>query len=232
VSSQLADLRRLAPDGFAAVVADLVRAEWSDAEVVVSPRSPDRAVDVRARRAEGRPVVVHARQYEPHNDLGADVVRDLAAFPSTALVATTGGVTDPAREAAAEAGVELLDGEEFLLRLRERDVEVPPATDEPLPGTVADLAARWPAERRETARAIAATIGDATTAWTVERADRHADLVFDGVARMRFSEAGLLVDVRDGEDWERVVSCPVEGDGEPSGETVRERVRAAVERAR
>lgn len=143
-------LRRLDPEAFAHVVAALARAEWREATGgQVSPPSPERGVDVRVRRAERDPVLLRARQYEAHNDLGPG--RSGTAFP--VLLATTGGVTAAAREAAAEAGVELLDSGEFLVRLRERGIALP---DDPaergVEETVDELAARWPSSLRETAR--------------------------------------------------------------------------------
>lgn len=226
-------LCRLDPEAFAHVVAALARAEWPDAtRVQASPPSPERGVDVRVGREDREPVLLHARQYERHNDLGAEPVRDLSAFPGTTLVATTGGVTSAARETAAEAGVDLLAGRELLVRLRERGVELPDDTAERgVEETVDELAARWPSSLRETAREVAGAVDDvAAFDRVVERADRSTDLVFvrgDPLVRLRFSEAGLLVYVR-ADDWERVVAYPASGSGGPPLSEARERVVDAI----
>lgn len=226
-------LRRLDLEAFANVVAALARAEWREATgVQVSPPSPERGVDVRVRRAERDPVLLHARQYEAHNDLGAGTAGDLTAFPGTALIATTGGVTAAARDAAVEANVELLDGREFLVRLRERGIDIP---DDPaergVEETVDELAARWPSSLRETARDLAAAVDDvAAFERTVDRADRSTDLVFvqdEPLVRLRFSEAGLLVYVRE-DGWERVVAYPATGAGGPPLSEARDRIVGAV----
>lgn len=226
-------LRGLDPEAFARVVAALARAEWPGAvRVEVSPPSPERGVDAHVGRAESDPVLLHARQYEAHDDLGAEAVRDLTAFPGTALVATTGGITATALEAATAAGVELLDGREFLVQFRERGITL---RDDPaehaVEDTVDELAARWPSSLRETARDLAVAVDDvAAFERTVERADRSTDLVFvrdEPVTRLRFSEAGLLVYVRD-DGWERVVAYPASGAGGPPVPAARERVVDAV----
>lgn len=124
-------LCRLDPEAFAHIVATLARVEWPDAiRVQVSPPSPERGVDVRVSREARDPVLLHARQYEPHNDIDAETIRALSAFSGTTLVVTTGGVTSAARTAATDAGIDLLDGQELLVRLRERGVELPDDTFE------------------------------------------------------------------------------------------------------
>ena len=227
-------LCRLDPEAFAHVVGTLARAEWPDAtHVQASPPSPERGVDVRVGRDDREPVLLHGRQFEPHNDLDAETVRALSAFPAMMLVATTGGVTSTARAAAAEAGVDLLDGPELLVRLRERGVELPDDTvKREVKETVDELAARWPSSLRETARDLASAVDDVTAFdRVVDRADQSTDLVFvreDPLVRLRFSEAGLLVYVR-ADEWQRVVAYPMSGSGCPPLSEARERVVDAIQ---
>lgn len=234
-------LRALDGEAFAAVVEDLARSAWGgeDWDVETSPLSPDRGVDVRLTRGE-RTRLVHARQYEPSNALSAREVGEFASFadgggPEWAVLATTGPVAEDARAVAADRGVELLAGDELAEAIDDHGVAVPSPTGErDLRAIVADLSAYLPEELADTA-ADAAVLVDRLGSFDrrIDRADRSADLVFVAdrdVARIRFSEAGLLVYVRTEESWERVLARSARAP-EHAPPDAEERLRAAVEDA-
>lgn len=232
-------LRALDGEAFAAVVEHLARSAWGGErwDVETSPFSPDRGVDVRLERGE-RTRLVHARQYEPSNVLSVREVREFASLAGGGLervvLATTGPVAEGARSVAADRGVELLAADELARSLDDHGVSVPTTDRErDLRAVVADLGAYLPGELADAAEDVA-TLVDRVGAFEhrVDRADRSADLVFvaDGeVARIRFSEAGLLVYVRAADGWERVLARSARApDHAPDAE---ERLRAAIEDA-
>lgn len=238
--NRLDRLRALDGEAFAAVVEDLARSAWGgeEWEVETSPLSPDRGVDVRLTRSGGTRLV-HARQYEPSNALSVREVREFASLADDGrervALATTGPVDEDARTVAADRGVELLAGDELAEAIDDHGVSVPsPAGERDLRAVVADLSAYLPEELADAA-ADAAVLVDRLGSFDrrIDRADRSADLVFvaDGdVARIRFSEAGLLVYVRADDGWERALARSARAP-EHAPRDAEERLRAAVEEA-
>lgn len=136
-------LHELDDTGFERFVRSLAGAMWDGWATDVSPPSPDRSIDVRLSRAEGRPIegpepderrLFHAKQRPAGSPVGAPAVRELATIREHrdlggVTLATTSDVSDPARALAAERGVGVLDGDALCRLCVELGVEVPDAAE-------------------------------------------------------------------------------------------------------
>lgn len=238
--TDLPDLGDLPSDRFGDLVATVLRDGWPG-EIDVSPASPDGVVDA-VVRTDGNRHLVHVGQ-DPRVD--ATVIDDLAAltatrpFDSTTLV-TTGEFTDGGREAALEAGFQLVDGPALTAMVEVAGID-PRREETSTSATLARrLAARWPEPLRERSVELATVldeVADFEHQVTVgsERADVDFTPVgrYDVVSRMRFTETSLLVYVRRGRRLESVVRLTALQREQPPladvASTLADRVREAVD---
>lgn len=130
VGIQVWDSRKLyevSPEEFESVIADLYRDEGYAARTTQS--SNDDGVDVIAESDEER-VLIQAKRYKPSRTVGVDPVQRTAGLlsdrewnPTSVVVATTAGFTDPAKERAEKTdNLELLDGLSLANRLQKSNV--------------------------------------------------------------------------------------------------------------
>jgi len=120
-------LRTVDPDAFEQFVADL----WAELgfQTVVTQSSKDRGVDVVARQTTPieQTVVIQAKRYAATNKVGRESVQQYASLhrqerdADLVVVVTTGAFTGPAREAARDLNVKLVDGERLVEMVVERD---------------------------------------------------------------------------------------------------------------
>lgn len=230
------DLRDLPPGRFGEVVATVFEHAW-DGDVDVSPPSPGGAVDAVIDDGD-RERLLHARQAASIDADAIVRVSELASereFDSVTLV-TTGTATGEARAAAADAGVELVDGDAFAELVAEAGVDVAAADQPSVATVVGQLAGHWPGQLREVAVELAASI-DEVAAFDREltRGSGLADVDFlrsDGghvVARMRFTRTSLLVYVRRGDAMESVVRLTANQNEQPSVRELESDVVTALE---
>ncbi len=230
-------LRTLDAETFQSILRSFVKAHWGvdDAEIDVSPPSPDHGTDVVVSRDA---TIVHARRYA-QGAISANQLRDLALLRDrrtidTVVVVTTTGFTEDALDLAAEADIECIDGYRLCRLLESYDVAVPEGRDRTdLSATVAELSVYWPESLRETAQEVAACIDDlGELEYGLDRGDYSTDLDVTPVGadrptlKLRFSTAGLLLYVRRPTGWQRVVAVSAHGGHRPSG--LLDRVRGAV----
>lgn len=231
-------LRRLDSEAFQSILRSFVEARWGvdDAEIDVSPPSPDHGTDVVIR---GHATIVHARRYA-QGAISANQLRDLALLRDrrtldTVVVVTTTGFTEDALDLADEADIECIDGRRFCRLLAAADVAIPERSERTdLPATVAELAVYWPDPLQETAQEVVACIDRlGELEYGLDRGDYSTDLDVIPVGadrptlKLRFSTAGLLLYARRPTGWQRVVAVSAHGGHRPSN--LLDLVRAAVE---
>lgn len=229
-------VRNLDSEAFQSVLRSLVAARWDvdDAEIDVSPPSPDHGTDV---VIADHATLVHGRRYA-RGAISANQLRELALLRdrrtlNALVVVTTTGFTEDALDLAAEANIECIDGHRLCRLLESYDVAVPEGRDRTdLSSTVAELAVYWPESLQETAQEVAACIDDlGQFEYGLDRGDYSTDLDVIPVdadrptLKLRFSTAGLLLYVRRSTGWQRVVAVSAHGGHRPSG--LIDRVRGA-----
>lgn len=109
------DFATLDPGEFEEAVADLCRRDGCTRVRVVGGAG-DLAADVLATTPDGQRLLVQCKRYAPGRNVGSPEVQRVGGTyqvvhrADLALVVTTGGYTDAARDYAHQAGIRLVDG--------------------------------------------------------------------------------------------------------------------------
>lgn len=235
-------LRDLPADRFGVLVAEVLKAAWSEWNVETAPASPDGTVEAVVTR-DGQRRLIHVQQAPAESAITEGAIRDLATLSDDgklqgATFVTTGTFSAAAREAAEDRDVELINGEGFAEMARRADVAVTVDDDPSIPDLIEQFAAHWPRDLKERTIELAEYVaGSAPFTRTVRRTEDVVDVEFSPqdserpVVKLRLLEESVLVYVRRDDAFDSVLRLTAHREEQPHTDELINAVETALETA-